>query len=186
MILVTGGCGYIGSHCVINLIQNNHNVLVIDNFSNCGSNSPKSIQSIVGKKIDIIKGDIRDKELLAKLFKEYCIDSVFHFAGLKSISESFIKPLDYYSVNVLGAITLLDEMKKNNINNFIFSSSATVYNPSDPLPWNEKLKIQFPNNPYAQSKYIIERLLLNYHKANKSFNVGILRYFNPIGSQNQV
>ena len=186
MILVTGGCGYIGSHCVINLIQNNHNVLVIDNFSNCGSNSPKSIQSIVGKKIDIIKGDIRDKELLAKLFKEYCIDSVFHFAGLKSISESFIKTFRLLFSKCSEAITLLDEMKKNNINNFIFSSSATVYNPSDPLPWNEKLKIQFPNNPYAQSKYIIERLLLNYHKANKSFNVGILDILIQLEAINQV
>ena len=182
MILVTGGCGYIGAHCVVSLIQNNYNVIVIDNFSNCSPNSSKSIQSILGKNVNIIKCDIRDKELLDKIFKKNCIESVFHFAGLKSISESFVSPLDYYSVNVMGTITLLEVMKKNNVNNLIFSSSATVYNKLDPLPWNEKLKIGLPDNPYAQTKYIVEKLLMNFYESNKSFNAGVLRYFNPIGS----
>ena len=181
MILVTGGCGYLGSHFIVKLIQKGFDVISLDNLSNSSIDTNDKIKEITGETPKFIVGDIRNEELLNKIFFENPIVSVAHFAGLKYLSESLIKPLDYYSVNVSGTINLLNSMNKASIKNIIFSSSATVYGKGHKLPWHENLILDTPSNPYAQTKFIVETILKNQCSAVKKFNVGILRYFNPVG-----
>lgn len=182
MILVTGGCGYVGSHFVAKLIENNYEFLVIDDLSNSSRNTIEKLISHYQVDINLIEDDIRNEKTLKKIFELNNIDTIAHFAGLKSVSESEKFPEDYYSVNILGTEILLNTMDEYKISKFIFSSSATVYNKSHPLPWHEGLLNKIPENPYARTKFIVEEMLDKKVKKNTDLRVAILRYFNPIGS----
>lgn len=182
MILVTGGCGYLGSHFIVKLIEEGIDVISLDNFSNSSHEVIDRIKTITDSSLKFIEGDIRDSTILEKIFSKNNISSVVHFAGLKSIAESFERPLDYYSSNVNGSISLFKAMNKAGINKIIFSSSATVYGNLYPLPWHEELHLQMPPSPYAQTKLIIEEILKSLSSSEINLSVGILRYFNPIGS----
>ncbi len=181
-ILVTGGTGYIGSHTVVELLNLNYNVIIIDNLSNSKIVVLDRIEKITGKRPKFYKGDIRSKDDLRKIFNENKIDCVINFAGLKAVGESVKKPLEYYENNIYGSIVLLEEMKKNNVYNFIFSSSATVYGDPIDVPVDENSKIGGTTNPYGTTKLFIERILNDLVIAEPKFNICILRYFNPIGA----
>ena len=183
MILVTGGLGYLGSHCVVELEKNGYEVVILDNLVNSDIKTLKKLNNILNKEISFVQSDIRDKLVLSKLFKEFSIDTIFHFAGLKSISESYKDPQNYFSVNVDGTSTLLEEMAKASVKRFVFSSSATVYGFKHAPPWKEDLKISMPSIPYSQTKYIIENILhYNYLNSKNKLSIAVLRYFNPIGA----
>ncbi len=182
MILVTGGAGFIGSHFCSILKRNNYDFLIIDNFCNSKKDNIIKLETLIGEHVELIEGDIRDKKKLTSIFKNYNISSVVHFAGLKSVNNSFKFPLEYYSSNVVGTINLIETMLEWNIKKIIFSSSATVYNKDLALPWKENLILNLPENPYAQTKFIIEKFLYNIYRVNKKMRIGILRYFNPIGA----
>lgn len=181
MILVTGGCGYIGSHTVVELLDDNRDVVIVDNFSNSSPNVLDSIKEITDKDFKFYKIDITSEDDLEVVFKENKIDSVIHFAALKAVGESVEKPLEYYYNNLNSTLVLLKLMKKYNVKNFVFSSSATVYGSPKTLPINEDFPLS-TTNPYGASKLIIENILKDICKADSSFNVAILRYFNPVGA----
>ena len=182
MILVTGGAGYIGSHTTIELLNRGNEVIVLDNLSNSKLEAINRIQKITKKTVKFYKGDIRDKVLLSKIFKENEIECVIHFAGLKAVGESVSLPLDYYDNNVGGSITLLEVMKENNVKNIIFSSSATVYGSQKKQPIKETAELHEPTNPYGRTKFFIEYILKDLYKSDPSWNIVLLRYFNPIGA----
>lgn len=181
-VFVTGGCGYIGSHTCIELIQQGLEPVIIDNLYNSKEIVLDRIQKITGKRPKFYQGDIRDKNLLNKIFEENNITSVIHFAGLKAVGESVHKPLEYYDVNVYGSITLLEVMKKANIKKFIFSSSATVYGTQPIIPYIESMETGEPTQPYGRSKLFIEKILQDLAIAEKDWSISILRYFNPVGA----
>ena len=181
MILVTGGCGYIGSHTVVELLYDNRDVVIVDNFSNSSPNVLDSIKEITNKDFKFYKIDITNEDDLEVVFKENKIDSVIHFAALKAVGESVEKPLEYYYNNLNSTLVLLKLMKKYNVKNFVFSSSATVYGSPKTLPINEDFPLS-TTNPYGASKLIIENILKDICKTDSSFNVAILRYFNPVGA----
>ncbi len=182
MILVTGGCGYIGSHTILKLAKIGYKIVILDNFSNSSFRVLDKLQSITNKEISFIEGDIRDYDVLRKIFVKYRIEEVLHFAALKSISESFQKSIEYFSNNIGGSLNLLNAMDEAKIKKIIFSSSATVYGKNHKLPWHENLKLSMPDSPYAQSKLVIEESLRNVYNSDNNWKVGILRYFNPIGA----
>ena len=182
MILVTGGTGYIGSHTTIELINNGYEVVIIDNLSNSKIEVLNRINKITGKSPKFYQGDIRDKVLLNKIFKENDIECVIHFAGLKAVGESVSKPLEYYENNVYGTLILLEAMRENNVKNIIFSSSATVYGDQKKQPIKETAKLKEPTNPYGKTKSMIELILKDIYRADKEWNIVLLRYFNPIGA----
>lgn len=181
-ILVTGGAGYIGSHTVLELLESNFDVIVLDNLCNSSLESIKRVNKISGKKTKFIRGDINDINLLKKVFKNNNIFAVIHFAALKAVSESVVHPLKYYKNNVAGTISLLSMMNEYSVNNFIFSSSATVYGEESEIPYNENMKIGTPTSPYGHSKVMIERFLKDMTISNQKFKAISLRYFNPIGA----
>ncbi len=181
-VLVTGGAGYIGSHTVVELLNKDSDVVIIDNFSNSNSKVLDNIRKITGENFKFYEGDYLDKELLEKIFTENKIDSVINFAGFKAVGESVEKPLEYYHNNVFGTINLLEVMKKYNVKNFIFSSSATVYGDPERVPLDEECKIGGVTNPYGASKLFIEQILQDLYKSDNTWNIVILRYFNPIGA----
>ncbi len=181
-ILVTGGAGYIGSHTVLQLLEQNQNVIVLDNLSNAQPESLKRVESITQKTLTFVEGDIRDETLLDTLFARHEIDAVIHFAGLKAVGESVQKPLEYYNNNVYGTLTLCNAMKKAGVKNLVFSSSATVYGDPVTLPLNESLPTGTPTNPYGMSKLMVEHVLRDVHKSDDEWNIVILRYFNPVGA----
>lgn len=184
-ILITGGAGYIGSHTCVQLTKTNYNLVVYDNFSNSSLESIKRVEKIVNKSITVEQGDIRDKDRLKEIFSKYNIDSVIHFAGLKSVGESVSNPLEYYDNNVVGTIRLLEVMKEFECKKIVFSSSATVYNEVDAtnyVPLNESNPTGNTTNPYGTSKYMIERILEDLYISNNIFKIAILRYFNPVGA----
>ena len=181
-IFITGGAGYIGSHVVYELLKLNSELVVYDNFSNSSIKSLNRISNHLGKDIKIIDGDILDLTLLEETIYKYNINSVMHFAGLKSVNESINFPLTYYENNVTGTINLLKTMKKLNINELIFSSSATVYGEPKSVPIFETDPLGKPTNPYGASKLIIENLIYDLYKSSKKFSATILRYFNPVGA----
>ncbi|SFH70391.1 UDP-glucose 4-epimerase GalE [Modicisalibacter xianhensis] len=181
-VLVTGGCGYIGSHMTLSLIENDYEVVVLDNFSNSSLESLKRVEVLTGKKVNFIEGDVCDKVLLKHIFSQYNIDHVLHFAGLKSVGESVNKPLQYYENNVLGALSLCHVMDQVGVRNLIFSSSATVYGDAKIMPIHEGIPTGSPTNPYGRSKLMIEEILNDLVKADLGWSVGILRYFNPVGA----
>ena len=181
-ILVTGGAGYIGSHTVLELLENNFDVIVLDNLCNSSAESIKRVDKISGKKTKFVHGSIEDINILEEIFKNNDIFAVIHFAALKAVSESVAHPLKYYKNNVAGTLTLLRMMSKYSINNFIFSSSATVYGEESEIPYNENMKIGTPTSPYGHSKVMIERFLKDLTISNQEFKAVSLRYFNPIGA----
>ena len=181
-ILVTGGAGYIGSHTVLELLNEGHDVIVVDNLCNSSVDSLERIKLITNRDYEFIKCDIRDEQSLNKVFDDACIDAVIHFAGLKAVGESHINPYLYYSNNVSGTINLINVMKNNDVNKMIFSSSATVYGEEADVPYKEEMKLGNPSSPYGSTKLIIEKILIDTAKANKNFKSVSLRYFNPIGA----
>lgn len=181
-ILVTGGCGYIGSHTCIQLIKQGIDPVIIDNLYNGKEIVLDRIKKITGKRPRFYQGDIRNKDLLDTIFKENNIKGVIHFAGLKAVGESVRKPLEYYDVNVYGTINLLDAMKKANVKKFIFSSSATVYGSQPIIPYIETMETGEPTQPYGRSKLFIEKILQDLSIADQDWSITILRYFNPVGA----
>lgn len=180
-ILVTGGLGYIGSHTVVELLNRNYEVLVVDNLSNSKIEVLDKIDKICGKKPDFYEVDLRNKKDLEEVFKNNKIEFVIHFAGLKAVGESVKEPLKYYDNNINGTLVLLELMNKYNVKNIIFSSSATVYGKPEYLPIDEKHPLS-TTNPYGATKLFIEEILRDLYKSDNSFNICILRYFNPVGS----
>jgi UDP-glucose 4-epimerase len=182
-VLVTGGTGYIGSHTVVELLNNNYSVVVVDNFSNSKPEVIKSIESITGKSFVFYKGDIRDSKLLFSVFEQNKIDGVIHLAGLKAVGESIEQPLEYYENNINSTFKLLYAMKQHNVNNLVFSSSATVYGANTPIPYSENFPAIRSDSPYGTTKTVQEWILDDIVKA-KEFGLKVLslRYFNPIGA----
>lgn len=180
-ILVTGGAGYIGSHTALILLNEGHNVSIIDNLSNSKKITIKKLQKLSEKKVDFQKIDLSNKSLIEKFFQERQIDGVVHFAGLKAVAESVKNPLSYFENNIIGTINLLDAMKKNHIKKFIFSSSATVYGDPEYLPMDEKHPTS-AINPYGRTKLHLEEVIRDICFADKDFSSICLRYFNPIGA----
>lgn len=180
-VLVTGGAGYIGSHTTVELLNSGYEVVVIDNFSNSSPEVIKRVESITGRKIKLYIGDVKDKRLLDKVFSENKIDSVISFAGYKAVGESCEKPLEYYENNVESLLALCLTMKEHKVKNIVFSSTATVYGKPKSVPVKEDDEIS-TFSPYATSKMFIEKILTDLYEADKTFNVAILRYFNPIGA----
>ena len=181
-ILVTGGTGYIGSHTVVELQNAGYDVVVMDNLSNSSMKVLDRVEAITGKKVPFYEADIRNREDLEKIFTNEKIDAVIHFAGLKAVGESVQKPWEYYENNISGTLTLLDEMKKHNVKNIIFSSSATVYGDPAIIPITEECPKGVCTNPYGWTKHMLEQILSDIQKADNEWNVVLLRYFNPIGA----
>ena len=182
-VLVTGGTGYIGSHTIVELLNNNMDVVVIDDFSNSKPEVLENIKKITGKDLKFYEVNYLDREKLEKVFEENTdIDSVINFAGFKAVGESVKKPLEYYINNVSGALVLLDTMKKYNVKKFVFSSSATVYGEKNPIPYIETMETGKATNPYGTTKLFIEQILQDLYKSDNSWDICILRYFNPIGA----
>ncbi|HEN3647734.1 TPA: UDP-glucose 4-epimerase GalE [Yersinia enterocolitica] len=181
-ILVTGGAGYIGSHTVLTLLENGENVVVLDNLSNASVESLSRVSKITGRTPVFYQGDILDRHCLKKIFFEHKIDSVIHFAGLKSVGESVAKPIEYYQNNVTGSIILLEEMVISGVKKLIFSSSATVYGDPEFVPLTEDARIGGTTNPYGSSKVMIELILKDFAFAYPDFSIRALRYFNPVGA----
>ena len=179
-ILVTGGLGYIGSHTIVKLLENNYNVICIDNLCNSNEDVIEKIKKITSKDFKFYYGDVNNKDLLTKIFKENKIDSVIHFAGLKAVGESVKYPLKYYKNNLNSTITLLEVMTEFNVNKIVFSSSATVYGKQEILPIKEDSTLH-TTNPYGTTKLVNEMILKDETVANPNMSVVILRYFNPIG-----
>ena len=182
-ILVTGGAGYIGSHTLIELINNNFEVVVIDNLANSSRESLRRVEQIAGHEIPFIEADVRDQSALDDIFTTYDIDSVIHFAGLKAVGESVAKPLEYYDNNLVSTMALLEVMREHNVKQLVFSSSATVYGSPSELPLRETSTVGVGlTNPYGKTKYMIEQIIQDYCAADPAFEATILRYFNPIGA----
>ena len=181
-ILVTGGCGYIGSHTVCELLDNNYEVVIIDNLCNSKIEVLDKIKEITGKDVKFYQEDVCDKNALDKIFTENKIDSVIHFAGLKAVGESVEKPLLYYRNNIDSTLSLLEIMNKHNCKKIVFSSSATVYGDPTVLPITEKCKVGGTTNPYGTSKLMQEQILKDLYVSDNNWSIAILRYFNPIGA----
>lgn len=181
-VLVTGGAGYIGSHTVLSLLNNNYDVVVYDNLCNSSIESIERVQKLTGKTVEFVEGDICDKEKLSSVFTQFNIDAVIHFAALKAVGESAQIPLSYYQNNVYGSICLLEVMQEYKTYNFIFSSSATVYGEENDVPYVETMKLGTPSSPYGASKVMVERVLADFANSETNFRGVSLRYFNPIGA----
>lgn len=180
-ILVTGGAGFIGSHTVVELLENNKDVIVVDNLSNSKKEALNRVEEITGKSLTFYKTDLLDKEGLENIFRNHEIDSVIHFAGFKAVGESVEKPLMYYHNNITATIYLCEVMKEHNVNNIVFSSSSTVYGDPEEVPVKEHFPVS-ATNPYGRTKLFIEEILRDLHTAYNSWNVALLRYFNPVGA----
>ncbi len=181
-ILVTGGAGYIGSHTVVELIKEGRDVIIIDNFSNSKPEVLDKIKEITKKDFKFYELDYLNRNELEKVFEENDIEAVMNFAGYKAVGESVKKPLEYYENNISGAIVLLETMKKYNVKKFIFSSSATVYGEPERIPITEECKTGGTTNPYGTTKLFIEQILQDLYKSDNTFDIAILRYFNPVGA----
>lgn len=181
-VLVTGAAGYIGSHTCISLHEADFDFVVFDNLCNSSKQSLKRVEKIIGKEIDFVEGDIRDKDALDEVFKKYEIDSVIHFAGLKAVGESVANPLEYYDNNINGTLVLLEVMKKHNCKKIVFSSSATVYGDPHTTPIKENFPVGATTNPYGRTKYFIEEILRDVYISDNEFKIVLLRYFNPVGA----
>ncbi|MBR5306315.1 MAG: UDP-glucose 4-epimerase GalE [Oscillospiraceae bacterium] len=181
-VFVTGGAGYIGSHTVLQLLREGHDVVVLDNLSNSSPVSLERVEKLCGKSAKLYVGDILDEALLDKICSENRFDCCIHFAGLKAVGESVAKPWEYYNNNITGTLVLLDVMKEYGCKNIIFSSSATVYGDPAFVPITEECPKGTCTNPYGWTKSMLEQILTDVQKADKEWNVVILRYFNPIGA----
>lgn len=181
MILVTGGAGYIGSHTCVELLNAGFDVTVFDNFCNSNPEALARVTQISGRKPELISGDCRDRAAVVAALKQSKATAVIHFAGLKAVGESVDYPLSYYDNNVVGALRLLEAMQECNVKTLVFSSSATVYGDPVKLPLTEDHPLA-PTNPYGRSKLMIEEILRDFQHSDRSFRIGILRYFNPVGA----
>ncbi len=181
-VLVTGGAGYIGSHTVIELIENGYDVVVVDNLCNSKKVSLERVEKIVNKKIKFYEIDVCDEDKLRDVFKKENITVVIHFAGLKAVGESCRKPLEYYRNNLISTLNLIKVMREFECKNLVFSSSATVYGQPKSVPIREDFPLGPTTNPYGATKLMIEDMLRDIYKADSSFNIALLRYFNPIGA----
>ena len=181
-VLVTGGTGYIGSHTVVELLNSGKEVVIVDNFSNSKQNVIERIKRITGKDVTLYNINYLDRKQLEKVFEENEIDSVINFAGYKAVGESVKEPLKYYHNNVSGAIVLLETMQKYNVKKFVFSSSATIYGEQDDVKYVETMKRGQASSPYGTTKIMIEKILEDVYAADNSWDIAILRYFNPVGA----
>jgi UDP-glucose 4-epimerase len=181
MILVTGGAGYIGSHTCVELLGAGHAVTVFDNFCNSQPESLARVEQITGKKLNVVRGDIRDRAAVEKALRDSGADAVIHFAGLKAVGESVANPLGYYDNNVNGTLQLLEAMRACGVKSLVFSSSATVYGDPQRLPLDEGHPLS-ATNPYGQSKLVIEGMLRDLHRSDDQWRISILRSFNPVGA----
>ena len=180
-ILVTGGAGYIGSHTCVELLNEGHEVIVLDNLYNASEIALERVKHITGKDLTFYKVDLLDKEKVNEVFEKEEIDAVIHFAALKAVGESVDKPLMYYENNITGTLNLCEVMQKHDVKNIVFSSSATVYGSPDVVPITEDAPLS-TTNPYGSTKLMMEQILQDLHVADPAWNVVILRYFNPIGA----
>lgn len=180
-ILVTGGLGYIGSHTVVELLNNNFDVVIVDDLSNSEKFILKNIEEITGKKPVFYPFDLKRKELLNQVFEAHQIDGCINFAAYKAVGESQEKPVDYYENNLFSLINILQEFKARNISNFIFSSSCTVYGQADVMPIDENTPLKMPESVYGKTKQMGEEILIDFAKAYQR-KISLLRYFNPIGA----
>ncbi|MGG7078758.1 UDP-glucose 4-epimerase GalE [Clostridium sardiniense] len=181
-ILVTGGMGYIGSHTTLALLEKGYEVIIVDNLCNSNIRIKEKIELISKRKIKFYKTDLLDYEGILNIFECEKIDSIIHFAALKAVGESVKKPLEYYKNNIIGTVNLLDIMKRFDVKNIIFSSSATVYGDSNIMPVHEELPLLPATNPYGRTKGIIEEILKDIYISDKEWNIVALRYFNPVGA----
>jgi UDP-glucose 4-epimerase len=180
-ILITGGAGYIGSHTCIEFLAADYELVVLDNLSNSSVEALKRVETITGQEIPFVEGDIRDKALLRRVFSEYTIEAVIHFAGLKAVGESVAIPLRYYDNNVAGSISLFEVMTEFGCKKVVFSSSATVYGDPESVPIQESSPLS-TTNPYGASKLMVEGVLGDLFVSDSSWSIAILRYFNPVGA----
>lgn len=180
-ILVTGGAGYIGSHTCVELLNNNHKVIIVDNLCNSKAENIDKIKQISNKEVTFYKVDVTDEAALESIFKTHNIDGVINFAGLKAVGESVDKPLEYYYNNLVSTMILSKLCIKYKVNKFVFSSSATVYG-DNKVPFVETMNLLPTTNPYGETKAICERILTDIGNANPNFSVALLRYFNPVGA----
>ncbi|WP_174734335.1 UDP-glucose 4-epimerase GalE [Mesobacillus harenae] len=180
-ILVTGGAGYIGSHTCVALLKQGHSVIIADNLSNSKSETVMKIMDIANKEVTFYEIDVTDAEAIDSIFRNYKIDGVIHFAGLKAVGESVDIPLNYYYNNIVSTMVLAKACQKYNVNRFVFSSSATVYG-DNKVPFVETMDLLPTTNPYGETKAMSERILTDIAKANPEFSVALLRYFNPVGA----
>lgn len=181
-VLVTGGAGYIGSHTCVELLNNGYEVVVLDNFSNSKPKTIDNIKKITGKDFKFYEGDMIDKIFLDTIFKENSIDAVIDFAAFKAVGESVSKPVMYYQNNVSTILNLLEVMQNNNVKKLVFSSSATVYGKPDSVPITEEAKTGGTTNPYGTSKLMVEKILKDLYESDNTWDIAILRYFNPVGA----
>ena len=181
-ILVTGGAGYIGSHTAVELLNSGRDIVIIDNFSNSKPEVLDKIRQITGKDFKFYEIDYLDKEKLEEVFKENKIEAVLNFAGYKAVGESVQKPIEYYTNNISGCLVVLDVMRKYGVKKFVFSSSATVYGEPERIPLTEECKTGGTTNPYGTSKLFIEQILKDTYASDNSWDICILRYFNPVGA----
>ena len=180
-VIVSGGCGYIGSHTAAVLVEAGHKVVLFDNLSNSRRDVIGRLQQITAKTIPFVEGDVRDTSLLSKTIKDNQVDAVIHFAGLKAVAESVENPLKYFDNNVGGTISLLEAMQENQVKKLVFSSSATVYGVPKYLPYDEDHPTS-AINPYGRSKLHVEEILSDLAESDKEWSVAVLRYFNPVGA----
>lgn len=181
-VLVTGGAGYIGSHTLVELLGQGHDVVVYDSFVNGHSLALTRVRELTGRDVVTVEGDVRDGARLDQVFRHHAIDAVVHFAGLKAVGESVQNPLAYYSTNLLGTLSLCQAMARAGIHRLVFSSSATVYGQEAPVPYSEEQPRGEPASPYGATKAMVERLLEDQCAADARWSVALLRYFNPIGA----
>lgn len=180
-VLVCGGAGYIGSHTCAELMKRGHEVLILDNFANATPRVLEHLERVTGQRPASVTADIRDEPALARTFKRFPVDVVIHFAALKSVGESWQKPLDYFDNNISGTITLLRAMREFGVHRLVFSSSATVYGSPDSCPIQESAPLRV-TNPYGRTKLVMEELIGDLCSAAPDFCAAILRYFNPVGA----
>ena len=181
-ILVTGGAGYIGSHTVVELLESGYGVVVVDNLSNSNKESMNRVKKITGKSPVFYEADVRDRAAMKKIFTENKIDYVIHFAGLKAVGESCVKPIEYYDNKLYGTLVRVEVMREHGCKKIVCSSSATVYGTPEKLPLDESCRTCGTTNPYSTSKYFQEIMLNDVYKADNEWTVVLLRYFNPVGA----
>ena len=181
-ILITGGAGYIGSHTALELLNEGYDVVVYDNLCNSSRESLRRVEELTGKQIRFYEGDVQDEKALTDMFKEQRIDAVIHCAALKAVGESVQKPLEYYQNNISGTLRLLKVMREVGVKNIVFSSSATVYGSPEEMPITEECPKGQCTNPYGWTKSMMEQIMSDVQKADASWNVILLRYFNPVGA----
>ena len=181
MILVTGGAGYIGSHCVVELVRAGYQCVVLDNLSNSSDKVIARLNALCGSTVKFINADVRDRETLHRIFREHSYSGVVHLAGLKSVNESIEQPLDYFDNNVNGLLVVLQAMQAAGVKRFVFSSSATVYGDPERVPIVESARLSV-TNPYGRSKLMCEEILRDLVVAEPDWEIATLRYFNPVGA----